>query len=69
MPTPKKPTQSLSIMSVHDRKKKGVVGAACQQDDGSFYVTLNAGVVLSWKDDITIRLFPLTGRSEAEEEG
>jgi hypothetical protein len=59
---PMQPTHKLSIIT-KDRTKKGVVGAAWMQSDGSFFITLNAGVYLSWQDDITIRLFPIGKRT------
>lgn len=55
------PTHKLCIIT-KDRKRKGTIGAAWQQADNSFFITLEAGVSIDWRDDITIRLFPISRR-------
>ena len=60
-----RPTHVLAAKAV-DGSQRGVVGAAWEQSDGSFYVRLNACVVLDWRDGVTIRLFPADGVAEGE---
>lgn len=43
-------------------ERRGQIGAAWQQEDGSFTIVLNAGTVLDWKDEVTIKLFPIVER-------
>lgn len=53
-----RPTHTLTVKAANSGSR-GVVGAAWEQADGSFYVKLNACVVLDWRDDVTIRIFPV----------
>ena len=62
-----RPTHVLTAKAV-DGSQRGVVGAAWEQADGSFYVKLNACVVLDWRDGVTIRLFPVDEAAAAEDE-
>ncbi len=54
----KKPTHKLRVL-LKGSKRTTTVGAAWQRDDGSFSITLDPCVVLSWNDPVTISLFPV----------
>jgi hypothetical protein len=54
---PSPPTHSLKVQEAGS-SWWATVGAGWQRTDGSFYVKLNPGTVLSWRDDIKIGLFP-----------
>jgi hypothetical protein len=58
---PKMPTHRLRIVTKKgvEPRRTGTVGAAWQQEDGSFFIQLEAGVVLNWQDPVTLRLFPV----------
>ena len=60
----KKPTHNLRIKErmAHGERaaRKGTIGAGWQNEDGSFTISLNPGVVLSWSDDVHLGLFPRT---------
>lgn len=61
---PKRATHDVKIKEKHG-KRSGTVGAAWVNDDGSFSIQLNAGVTLSWQDDVYITVWP---RGEGVEE-
>ena len=58
------PTHNLSVMT-RDTKRKGRLGAAWLNADGSIDIVLDPGAVLSWKDDLMIKLFPRNKEEEA----
>jgi hypothetical protein len=53
----KKPTHTLSVLH-KETGKRGKIGVAWSDEDGSISIVLEAGVTISWKDDFIIKLFP-----------
>lgn len=53
-----KPSHVLRVKDPQGDGYWATVGAVWASPEGSFYVKLNPGTVLSWKDGLTIRIFP-----------
>ena len=56
---PRKPTHDFCVRTP-DGKRRGVIGSAWLNEDGSLNVHLNPGTVLDWRDNLQIGLFPKT---------
>lgn len=54
--SPGKPTHRLRVK---EGKNTATVGVAWVCDDGSFTIRLNPCVVLDWKDNVLLKLFPI----------
>jgi hypothetical protein len=66
--TPRQPDFILAIKTKSGPEKKGRVGAGWKNDDGNITLQLNPGIVLSWKDDIFLSLFPADFKAKRVEE-
>jgi len=65
--TPTKPTHRIKIKD-KATKASGIVGSAWLNKNGSMSIHLNAGVTLSWTDNVVITAFPVDRDSPEDEE-
>ena len=65
----KRPTHRIKALKPQTSETAKVyneVGAGWVNDDGSFSISLNVGVTLSWNDGLTVTAFPVELKNESK---